>query len=286
MGSMRPMTKLNDEVDIQKKFLEGLTAGKLDSMSQRRKNLVLQQIVKGYLGSLNEQSRLGIALQDYEKKINKHVVVNGQLFTSEQVEIKFQEILDKIKYLEEQLDQSKNSESLEYNKLKKEHDILVVELLKIQKSFIVKDREMKQQQSDLFFFKNNFLDLQKKVIYLISKNNKKELRVLKEQSRIGAEERLKNEYSYVVGEILVKNSGHIKNVVKIPYLLAKNTWNYNKKSIKYMIPIDEYQDVANAEAVKKHLSYRLGSILLDGDQMLTKKKIFKIMKELIDFKSN
>lgn len=88
----------------------------------------------------------------------------------------------------------------------------------------------------------------------------------------GAADRIKNQLSYRLGAILVKNSGSLNGFFSIPFKIRsevkkfKNEKN-NIKKIK-LPPIESYQDFAEAEKVKKHLSYRLGACMVKNSKNL------------------
>ena len=88
----------------------------------------------------------------------------------------------------------------------------------------------------------------------------------------GAADRIKNQLSYRLGAILDKNSGSLNGFFSIPFKIRsevkkfKNEKN-NIKKIK-LPPIESYQDFAEAEKVKKHLSYRLGACMVKNSKNL------------------
>lgn len=77
----------------------------------------------------------------------------------------------------------------------------------------------------------------------------------------GAVKRVKNELPYRLGMLMIQQSKTPKGLIGLPSSLYNEI--KNDKGNTHLPPLDEYSDVHEVEAVKKHLSYRLGSELLE-----------------------
>lgn len=104
----------------------------------------------------------------------------------------------------------------------------------------------------------------------------------------GAAERVKRDLPYRLGATMVSHSKSTKDLAKLPVALFKEYQDFQKHQgdQKDLPPIEEYQDVKEAEKVKKHLSYKLGKTLVDG--VKSPKSILdlpvKMGKEIVGFK--
>lgn len=103
----------------------------------------------------------------------------------------------------------------------------------------------------------------------------------------GAADRVKKELPYRLGSTMVENSKSVSGVVKLPNKLLRDYLEFKKNDVSLELPdIEEYQDAAKAETVKKHLSYRLGKILYDA--MKSPKAMIvlpmKLGREVYEFK--
>lgn len=106
----------------------------------------------------------------------------------------------------------------------------------------------------------------------------------KKQVYYGAGDRIKKDLPYRLGSKMVQNSKTAGGVATLPFVLAKEYRDF-KKDVD-LPDIQEYEDLEEAEKVKKHLSYRLGKTLIDSIQ--SPKNIInlpnKLGKEVVDFK--
>jgi hypothetical protein len=128
----------------------------------------------------------------------------------------------------------------EIHRHERKHDLLVVHMHKAQEElerYYLKEKERKQ-----------LAEQKKKPLYN------------------GAADRIKNQLSYRLGAIMVKRSKKIIGWLGMPVALAKEVRVYRKdqasRSGKKLPPIATYSDAQEAEKVKSHLSYRLGSIMV------------------------
>jgi hypothetical protein len=82
----------------------------------------------------------------------------------------------------------------------------------------------------------------------------------------GAAERVKRQLSYRLGATMIEKSRSVGGWVSMPWALVRETRRFlndrAKQSAEKMPPLSAYDDAYEAEHVKKHLSYRLGALLL------------------------
>lgn len=101
----------------------------------------------------------------------------------------------------------------------------------------------------------------------------------------GAAKRVKEDLPYRLGATMIKHSKSVKGLVVLPVALAKEYAQFRKSQSANLPAIEEYKDVHEAEKVKRHLSYRLGVILVDG---IKSKKVLglpiKLGREVVGFK--
>ena len=89
----------------------------------------------------------------------------------------------------------------------------------------------------------------------------------------GAADRVKNQLSYRVGTAVVTNSKTFTGLLKIPVSIwraHRDYKSYAKETHGKLPKIFEYADYAEAEKVKKHLSYRIGLVLVSHAKKPTK----------------
>lgn len=83
----------------------------------------------------------------------------------------------------------------------------------------------------------------------------------------GAEQRIKRQLTYRLGAVLV-NSHSIKDFICLPLALKREYAAYQKdvkaRKGEKLPPISHYADAHKAEQVKRHLSYRLGQVIMDN----------------------
>lgn len=83
----------------------------------------------------------------------------------------------------------------------------------------------------------------------------------------GAADRIKQQLAYRLGATMIEHSRSIRGVFAMPYALFRTVRTYRRNiSVDHQLelpPISDYADAAEAEKVKKHLSYRLGVVVLD-----------------------
>ncbi|MBK1649516.1 hypothetical protein CKO36_13140 [Rhabdochromatium marinum] len=84
----------------------------------------------------------------------------------------------------------------------------------------------------------------------------------------GAAERVKQQLTYRLGAIMVSYSKKPKKWLHIPGALMKEAKQFDRekpeREARKLPPIDTYADAYEAERVKRHLSYRLGTVLMEN----------------------
>lgn len=80
-------------------------------------------------------------------------------------------------------------------------------------------------------------------------------------------------------------SKSVSGLATLPFALIKEYREFQKHQSDDLLEIEEYQDADEAEKVKRHLSYRLGKVLVDG---VKSRKLLSLPvrmgREIIEFK--
>lgn len=83
----------------------------------------------------------------------------------------------------------------------------------------------------------------------------------------GADQRIKRQLTYRLGAVVV-NSHSVKDFICLPLALKREYTAYQKdmkaRKGEKLPPISQYADAHKAEQVKRHLSYRLGQVIMDN----------------------
>ena len=80
------------------------------------------------------------------------------------------------------------------------------------------------------------------------------------ETRFGACDRIKQELAYKIGASLIRNSRSARGWLRMPWDLCRVLVQHHRtRSGAPFIPIEAYSDHHEAERVRKHLSYRLGT---------------------------
>jgi hypothetical protein len=104
-------------------------------------------------------------------------------------------------------------------------------------------------------------ELERQYLKNIEQQKKKE-----SQRFYGAADRIKQQLSYRLGAKMIENSKSLGGIILMPFSLYGEVKKYRKeqKTRKKLPSIYKYADVYEAERVKKHLSYRLGSAMVES----------------------
>lgn len=104
----------------------------------------------------------------------------------------------------------------------------------------------------------------------------------------GAAELIKQDLAYRIGSTMINHSKSAKSLAKLPAALFKEYRGFQitKADKDSLLNIEMYIDAHEADKTKKHLSYRIGKVLVDGFETPTSpiKIPFRMAKEIIDFK--
>ena len=89
----------------------------------------------------------------------------------------------------------------------------------------------------------------------------------------GAADRIKRQLSYRLGAVMIEKSRTFGGWVSMPFALRKETKRFRQEQAackgEKLPPISSYRDAYEAECVKQHLSYRLGSTLIEHAKSFT-----------------
>jgi hypothetical protein len=86
----------------------------------------------------------------------------------------------------------------------------------------------------------------------------------------GAAERVKNDLPYRLGALMINHSRSFGGWASMLFALSKEKKRFAKERGNKELPtIEQYTDAQEAERVKKHLSYRLGTTWLKHNNVLT-----------------
>ncbi len=109
--------------------------------------------------------------------------------------------------------------------------------------------------------------LHEKLLELSLENSK-----LKQPSALtGAPERVMAQLNYRLGKIMIQQSKSLIGLLRMPLMLLKEKRNHDEMQIEsyneILPPLHEYADAHLAgDVIKNHLSYRLGSVIVDNSK--------------------
>ncbi|MFN3298076.1 hypothetical protein [Caldimonas sp.] len=102
--------------------------------------------------------------------------------------------------------------------------------------------------------------------YLENQRLKQKLAPPKPPGPYGAADRIKRQLSYRLGAVMIERSRSVGGWLSMPWALAAEVRAFRQEAAarpaKKLPPIHTYRDAHEAERVKQHLSYRLGSTML------------------------
>lgn len=131
-----------------------------------------------------------------------------------------------------------------------------------ERQLLVAQLHQVQEQLEVLYLQNLILEKKLANQKVVQKPKPK----IAENARIGAADRVKQQLSYRLGSILVKNTRSVGGCLAMPFALAGEIRRYRKeqkqRSSKKLFPIHTYKDSDQALRVKNQLSYRLGSVLV------------------------
>lgn len=197
---------------------------------------------------LNQEKK---KLSDFEKKTEELSKKSDELNKSVAQLNKDKQTLNEQKA---KLEQSVKQETQKLEQLKKQKDDELAKLnqqIKQENDLLIKQLHQVQEELERYYLENQKLKSQKqepaKSVYY------------------GAADRVKEDLPYRLGATMVSHSKSAKDLATLPLALAKEYREFQKSGkSEELPPLDAFQDVNEAEKVKKHLSYRLGKTLVDG----------------------
>ncbi|EAI7253433.1 hypothetical protein CK573_07340 [Campylobacter lari] len=109
--------------------------------------------------------------------------------------------------------------------------------------------------------------------FLCNQNNEKN-KIIEFYFRYGtAKQRIQDQLSYKLGQILIENSKNIFGICSIPFIMLAHIIVFRQKRKSYLKrikktpslklpPLEQYPDYSEALKLKNHLSYRLGNFII------------------------
>lgn len=164
--------------------------------------------------------------------------LNQLIESRSQVELQLQQRNNELDALQSQLSlvKEQSGRGREMKELSQENELLLVQLHQVQEEL-----------------ERYYLDNQR-------------LRQKRTSAYYGAADRVKRQLSYRLGAIMIKHSHSISGWIRMPFVLVQEMRAFRQeKAINpatKLPPIHTYLDAHEAEKVKRHLSYRLGSVMV------------------------
>lgn len=112
----------------------------------------------------------------------------------------------------------------------------------------------------------HFLENQSLKVALEKANAAKSKSTVVKPAPSGAAKRVKEQLEYRLGQTMVLHSKSVVGWFKMPFAVAREARQVRREEARRggadPLPLEQYRDASEAERVKRHLSYRLGSVLL------------------------
>lgn len=163
----------------------------------------------------------------------------------------------KIKALQEQLAKAPSNQKTvaSVTELKEENDLLLKQL------------HIVQEELERYFLENQKLKAGGVV------HQEKTAAKSSATSLYGAADRIKRQLSYRLGAVMIEKSRSFGGWLSMPFALREETKRFRQEQAarkgEKLPPIASYRDAYEAERVKQHLSYRLGSTLIEHAKSFT-----------------
>ncbi|WP_428739675.1 hypothetical protein [Sulfurimonas sp.] len=214
--------------------------------------------------SQNEENELLLAqLHSVQEELEKKYLESQK--TEKTLQEKEQFLQAKDKTIKEQEEQVKKIQE-ELNSVKSENQN------------IQKDSQELKEENELLLAQLHMVQEELEAEYLKNVQQQKK----KESQRVyGAADRIRQQLSYRLGAKMIENSKSVGGILALPFSLYGEMKKYRKekKERKKQPPIHKYADAYEAEKLKKHLSYKLGSAMIES--MKTPFGFFKLPFALI-----
>lgn len=206
---------------------------------------------ENYLNTQNIKEELDTQKKEAmssESKVNSNLLVSKTTPVINELILNYEKKIrllsnsnNNLKKLNTKLNKELHEQS-KINEIKKENALLLLQLHRV------------QNELEKYYFQNQKLKEQP----LISTNSN-----IKNKTPKSAVERIKHEAPYKLGALMIENSHSVRNVIKLPIILYKNyILLENLSENSELPPLEQYPDASEIEKVKKHLSYRLGSVFI------------------------
>ncbi len=243
------LTQLHQvQEELERKFIE---SEKIEQRSELNKQLP------------NKLEGLSTAKEEAKNRI-----IDGQIIDN-QYKPTLDEKPNEIKQLKKT-----NEENDLFKKLKRENEMLLNQL------------HYTQEELEKYVIKSQSSNSRDPVIAPLQRNISNQLSS-KVPVYYGAADRVKNDLPYRLGSKIVK-AKKLKEIATLPLALAKEYRDFQKpeKELIYLPDLEEYEDKIEADKVKGHLSYQLGSTLLESSKSprATLTLPLNIGKKLIQFR--
>ncbi|EPF69980.1 hypothetical protein [Acinetobacter rudis] len=239
----------NEEVLIQIQLVKDVVKDQLDKYEKAINKLVMGENI---LVKNNILTELPERLNKYELLINKLLDQNERLIESidliskkmvndehynslNRIVVALDDSLNKLLYMESS------------SQIKKENVLLLNQL------------HVVQQEFENVILKNRNIG---------SLDNKKD--DINTEVYLGAADLIKQQLHYRLGATAIEHSRDLNGLLKLPYALLTETIAVKKRESQESAPqeLEFYSDASEAERVKKHLSYKLGVVMVDGTKSL------------------
>ena len=177
-------------------------------------------------------------------------------------------------------------------KYKEESDLHLTQLTEVQKSLVESHKDNKKKSEEVTnltktltrklkssekehkdeneLLLSQLMSVQEELESYYLENEKLKQRIKKsiEVKHYGAGERIKQQLSYRLGAVMIDHSHSFGGFISMPLALMKEQKKFKselKKKIK-LPAIESYADAYDAARLKKHLSYRLGEVMVESSK--------------------
>lgn len=190
-----------------------------------------------------ENELILLQLHQVQEELERYFIQNQELSG----------VQDELKKTQEALRAEKAQAAISKKELEEENELLFRQLHQV------------QEEIERYFLEN------KKLKENAHKSKSKEQRSA--GARYGAADRIKRQLSYRLGAVMIQKSRSFGGWLSMPFALRAEALSFRKEQAarkgEKLPPIASYSDAHEAERVKKHLSYRLGSTLVQRSGSLS-----------------
>lgn len=215
---------------------------------------VQEELEKLYLQGKEDKKNLE-NLNAQTKKLQEQLSVEQQAAKKYKDQLAAEQA--KIKALQEQLAKAPSNQKTvaSVTELKEENDLLLKQL------------HIVQEELERYYIENQKLKAGGVV------HQEKTAAKSKTKPLYGAADRIKRQLSYRLGAVMIEKSRSFGGWLSMPFALREETKRFRQEQAarkgKKLPPIASYRDAYEAERVKQHLSYRLGSTMLEHAKSFT-----------------